>query len=193
MRANRDFQRPAKPKQGSAEFYLEKLLSQFPRDKAQWVSRKRAIQLETTEQTHDLFLSLVRRSTPPTAAEEALSHADEQDPRCILETYSKFGSFLRQSARALGQLLLFASLTFYCFCSVARHSNSVSTQVVTQYITAFLGHQVHQRHEKRLRSASKWVARLIEELESSLGRLASELLLACEIIDPSQLPVADFL
>ncbi|KAK3385774.1 hypothetical protein B0H63DRAFT_187521 [Podospora didyma] len=148
-------------------------LSTIPSDGASWSEKRCRTRLSTLEQVIGTFRLLTLQqyhngSPYPTTKSSG--------PLDVLDSYLGLISSLKVDAQYTTQLSNYSQLLCFCIYRVAR-GNGVTVGEVDQLIAARLKRDASSEYLKRLRTAAKLIARVIEKLEAKLKHLAPMLFL----------------
>ncbi|KAI0198502.1 hypothetical protein F4808DRAFT_472795 [Astrocystis sublimbata] len=138
---------------------------------------ERRVSLYTAEQAIKTFRILTRMSASDDSTIIAPRSFMGSRARDILDDYRIFASHLQHGAEQYTRLSKFASMLFLGICCVSRETH-VGVDHVDDSIRAYFAKPEYSAsYCKRLRSAAKWCAQLMEKLEASVGCRGPELLL----------------
>ncbi|KAJ3552339.1 hypothetical protein NPX13_g11139 [Xylaria arbuscula] len=156
---------------------VSRFLQLFPSIPSQWDEKRETTGLVAPEQAIEVFHILTRLSSPTSSAAIGSRPKSKSSPLEILNDYYTFASHLKQNAEKQTQLSRYAALLFLGICSVTRQTG-LTVDHVDDRIKAYFGKSEYSTHYcGRMRTASKWSAKLMEKLEVSVGRHGPELLL----------------
>lgn len=156
-----------------------RFLQLFPSIPSQWDKKRETTGLVAPEQAIEVFHILTRLSSPTGSAAIGSRPKSKSSPLEILNDYYTFASHLKQKAEKQTQLSRYAALLFLGICSVTRQTG-LTVDHVNDRIKAYFGKSEYSTHYcGRMRTASKWCAKLMGKLEASMGRHGPELLLLC--------------
>ncbi|KAH6614569.1 hypothetical protein B0J18DRAFT_353672, partial [Chaetomium sp. MPI-SDFR-AT-0129] len=152
-------------------------LAGVPTTKAQWLERRVEVQLSTPEQIINAFHLLTCRRHHTHSSYPVDESA--AGPLKAVGAYGNLLSFLRKTSRCSTQLYNYSQLLFFCVCCVAR-KNGLGVEEVDGFAKKHLPErEASSSYMSRLRRAAQWAAQLIDDLEDTLGHLASSLFLFC--------------
>ena len=140
-------------------------------------------------------LGLVTLSSPSPSASPSsytpLTHSSypgvelAAGPLEAVGAYRNLLDFLQRASMCSTQLYNYGQLLLFCVCCIAR-GNGLTVEEVDGIVNKQLPkREASLKYMSRLRRAAQWTAQLIDELEDTLGHLASSLFLLCKFVGPT--------
>lgn len=158
-------------------------VARVPTTAAQWLKRRKEVQLFKPEQIIDAFHLLTFRRHHIYFSDPSVELA--AGPLKAVGAYRNLLGLLQRASGCSTQLYNYSQVLFFCVCCVAR-GNGLTVEEVDGMVKEQLPERdASSKYMSRVRTAAKWAAQLIDKLEDTLGHLAPSLFLLCKFVGPT--------